>query len=74
LDYQASHQDKETPLTLLEASLRKLNHADMQVGAIAVADFNKARQLAADIHKRAKEIECEIYHAQKEHASLATKR
>lgn len=73
LDYQASHQDKETPLTLLDAALRKLNHEDMQVGAIAVADFSKARQLASDIQKRAKEIEGEIYHAQKDHGSLGRK-
>lgn len=74
LAYQASHQDKETPLTLLDAALRKLNHEDMRVSAIAVADFAKARQFAADIQKRAKEIEGEIYHAQKNHGSLATKR
>lgn len=72
--YLASHQDKETPLTLLEAALRKLDHEDMQVSAIAVAQFGKARQLASDIQKRAKAIEGEIYHAQKDHDSLATKR
>lgn len=74
LDYQASHEDKETPLTLLDTALRKLNHEDMRVAAIAVADFAKARQLASDIQKRAKELEGDIYHAQKEHGSLATKR
>jgi hypothetical protein len=74
LDFQASHQDKETPVTLLDAALRKLNHEDMRVAAIAVADFAKARQLASDIQKRAQEIEGEIYHAQKDHGSLATKR
>jgi hypothetical protein len=72
--YLASHQDKETPLTLLEAALRKLNHEEMQVTAIAVAQFGKARQFASDIQKRAREIEGEIYHAQKDHDSLATKR
>jgi hypothetical protein len=72
--YLASHQDKETPLTLLEAALRKLNHEEMQVGAIAVAQFGKARQLASDIQKRAREIEGDIYRAHKDHDSLATKR
>jgi hypothetical protein len=46
----------------------------MQVTAIAVAQFGKARQFASDIQKRAREIEGEIYHAQKDHDSLATKR
>ncbi|MFZ1219973.1 MAG: hypothetical protein WAO00_11815, partial [Chthoniobacterales bacterium] len=74
LAYQANHQDKETPLTLLDAALRKLNHEDMRVDTIAVGDYGKARQLASDIQKRAKEIEGEVYHAQKNHASLATRR
>jgi hypothetical protein len=74
LEFQASHQDKETPVTLLEAALRKLNHDDMKVDSMAVADFAKARQLASDIQKRAKEIEGDIYDAQKNHKSLATKR
>jgi hypothetical protein len=72
--YLASHQDKETPLTLLEAALRKLNHEEMQVTAIAVSQFGKARQVASDIQKRAREIEGEIYHAQKDHDSLTSKR
>ena len=74
LEYQASHQDKETPLTLLDAALRKLNHDDMRVAAMVVSDYGKARQLASDIQKRAKEIEGEVYHAQKDYNSLATKR
>jgi hydroxypyruvate isomerase len=59
---------------LLEAALRKLNHDDMKVDSMAVADFAKARQLASDIQKRAKEIDVDIYDAQKNHKSLATKR
>lgn len=74
MDIQEAAQNKETPLTLLEAALRKLNHEDMLVQKIGVADFDRARQLAAEIQKRAKEIEGEIYHYKKEHGSLGTKK
>jgi hypothetical protein len=74
MDIQEAAQNKETPLTLLEAALRKLNHEDMQVTKIAVADFDRARVLAAEIQKRAKEVEGEIYHYKKEHGSLGNKK
>jgi hypothetical protein len=74
IDYQQSNQEKETPLTLLDAAYRKLTHEGMRVTAIAVSDFGTARQLAADIHERAKEIETEIYHYKKQCESLHTKK
>jgi hypothetical protein len=74
MDYQSSHQEKETPIELLDAALRKLNHDEMQVTSIRIDDFHKARQLASDIQKRAKEIEKEIYEYEKDRDSLATKR
>jgi hypothetical protein len=74
VQFRESDQDKATPISLLETALRKLNHEEMQVNSMAVADFPKARQLAADIGRRAKELEGEIYHAQKDHTGLQTKK
>lgn len=74
IEYQEAQQEKETPVTLLEAAYRKLNHEGMKVSAIAVADFGKARQLASDIQKRAHDLESEIYRAKKDCESLATRK
>lgn len=74
IEYQSSHQEKETPISLLEAALRKLTHDEMKVEKIRLDDFRKAHQLAADIQKTAKEIEKAIYAYQKDRDSLATKR
>ena len=73
LDYQEADHEKDTPLALLEAALRKLNHAEMLVKQIAVADFSKARQLAVDIQTRAHEIEHEIYDYVKKQDDLPKK-
>ncbi|MGA2862889.1 MAG: hypothetical protein ABSF95_00200 [Verrucomicrobiota bacterium] len=74
LDYQESNQEKETPITLLDAAYRKLTHERMKVPSISVSDFAKARQLASDIQKRARDIENEIYHYKKQCESLANKK
>ena len=46
----------------------------MKVPSISVSDFAKARQLASDIQKRARDIENEIYHYKKQCESLANKK
>ncbi len=74
IDFQESNQERETPITLLDAAYRKLTHEDMDVRSIALADFEKARKLASDIQKRAQQIETAIYHYKKECDSLATKK
>lgn len=74
IEYNDSSQEKETPLTLLEAAYKKLTHDKMNVDGVALKDLPQARQLAADIHKKAKEIESEIYHYQKEHQNLGRKK
>jgi hypothetical protein len=74
LDYQESNQEKETPITLLDAAYRKLMHERMKVPSIALSDFDRARHLASDIQKRAHEIETEIYHYKKQCESLASKK
>ena len=74
LDYQESRLEKETPITLLEAAHRKLTHENMSVANMMLADYPRARQLTADIRKRANEIEAEIYHFKKEMESLSKKK
>ena len=74
LDHQERNQETETPVTLLKAALQKLNHDSMTVDKIAVEDFAEARQLTADIQRRAKAIENEIYDAKKDFERLAHKR
>ncbi len=74
IESQERDLQKETPLTLLEAALQKLNHDKMSVDSMGVADYARARQLASDIQKRAKEIESEIYDAKKSFESLARKK
>ena len=41
-----TQKEKETPLELLEAAYKKLTHDDMDLRAIAITDFKKARELA----------------------------
>ena len=55
----------ETPIGLLEAAYKKLTHNSMNVQAIAVGDFKKARKLAGDIKAKADELETQIYHQEK---------
>jgi hypothetical protein len=73
LEFQEKNEEKETPLALLETALRKLTHEEMLVKNIAAADFGKARQLAADVQTRAKEIEGEIYDYKKKYDGLGKK-
>jgi hypothetical protein len=74
IEYHDASSEKETPLTLLDAALKKLTHEKMNVDSIALKDLPQARQLAADIQKSAKQIEGEIYHYQKEHHELGRKK
>lgn len=65
-------KERETPLELLEAALKKLNHEDLDLSGIGIGDYGQARKLAAEIQKRAKEIEHEIYNLHKKVESLRT--
>lgn len=73
LDFKDATQEKETPIALLEAALRKLNHEEMLLKNISTDDFGKARHLAADIQTRAHEIESEIYDYKKKLDGLPRK-
>lgn len=74
LDLQEIDLEKETPLTLLEAALKKLNHEKMSVAIMNQFDLHGAHQLVSEIQKRAKEIDGEIYHYKKGLESLARKK
>ena len=63
-DYERQ-KEKETPLSLLDAALKKLNHKDMDVSSISMNDFKTARELTVDIQKAASDLEKEIYSFQK---------
>lgn len=54
-------REKETPLALLEAALKKLTHGSLSVYRITRSDNPKARKLVSNIRKRADEIEHELY-------------
>ncbi len=67
-------QEKETPLTLLGAALKKLNHDDMDLKNISVSDQIKAMRLAETIEKRAEELKKEAYQYQKDFKNLRNKK
>jgi hypothetical protein len=74
IEYHDASSEKETPLTLLDAALKKLTHEKMKVDSIALKDLPQARQLTAEIQKNAKQIDGEIYHYQKELHDLSRKK
>lgn len=69
-DSHDARKEKETPLELLETAYKKLTHDDMDPSAIAVADFGRARKLAAQIKARANDLESAIYHHEKNYKNL----
>ena len=69
-----SKREKETPVGLLEAALKKLRHKDMDLSSIATGDYDKARKLAAEIQKEASELETKIYRQKKNLKNLTRKK
>ena len=68
-----SKKEKDTPLGLLEAALKKLTHEDMDLREISVGDYKKARELAANIQREAKQLESQIYQQIKKYKDLENK-
>jgi hypothetical protein len=62
IDYE---KERETSLTLLEASLAKLEHENMEPDVVELADLKKAMNLAKEIKETADELESQFYHLQK---------
>ena len=69
-DHLHNQMNKETPITLLESSYKKLIHEDMDVSSMRLSDLEEARTLAVQIQDRAKEIEGDIYHSKKNFKKL----
>lgn len=69
-----NQQVRETPLTLLDTALRKLNHDDMDLKNISVSDQKKAMKLTELIIKRAEELKKEAYQYQKDFKNLKNKK
>ncbi|PCJ56415.1 MAG: hypothetical protein COA73_12240 [Candidatus Hydrogenedentota bacterium] len=67
-------KQKETPLGLLEAAMKKLTHTDMELEKISVADYKKAMKLARNIKAKANDLESEIYHYEKKYKALPKKK
>jgi len=74
LDYVETSHEKETPLVLLEQALKKLTHENFESEKIGSSDWEKARELAVEIQKRAKDIEHDIYNFQKSIRELPRKK
>ena len=72
--FHETKKEKETPIELLNAAYKKLTHEDMDLSAMDVADYGKARKLAADIKGRADGLESEIYQLQKDNKKIASKK
>lgn len=69
--YAYEHKkERETPLTLLEAALKKLNHENMDPTALSIGDYSKAMKLTKKIQERAHELESKFYHLEKKSRKL----
>lgn len=67
-------KEKETPLTLLQGALKKLQHEAMDIKSIRLGDLEKADKLTKDIQKQTSDLESEIYHCEKDARSLTGKK
>ena len=69
------HQkERETPISLLEAALKKLVHKDMDPTSISLNDYRKARKLVVDIQDKAKAIEHALFDQQKKLRKLVSRK
>ena len=68
-----SKKVRETPIELLDAALKKLTHDDMELSAIAIHDYRKARDLIVAIREEVKQLEHEIYDQKKNLDALVGK-
>ena len=73
LNLQAQKKERETPVALLDAALKKLNHDDMDTSSLSISDIEKAMKIARQIQERAAEVENELYRHQKSLTKLADK-
>lgn len=74
LDFAEQSKEKETPLALLAAALKKLTHEDFKIEMISHSEYQEARRLAAEIEKTARDIGRQLYDNEKKLHALATKK
>ncbi len=65
--------ERETPVTLLEAALKKLEHENMNPEAVNLNDIPKAMELAKAIKDAADTLESDFYHHKKKLKKLKNK-
>ena len=73
LDFAESSREKETPLMLLEAALKKLTHEDFSIENIPHAQYHEAGRLARKIQQIARDIEHQLYENEKKLKDLHRK-
>ncbi|MGC2047328.1 MAG: hypothetical protein WA635_01765 [Gallionella sp.] len=73
-DLAESSREKETPLMLLEAALKKLTHEDFAIENISHAQYHEAGRLAREIQQIAKGIEHQLYENEKKLKDLSRKK
>jgi hypothetical protein len=61
-----STRTAETPITLLEAALGKLNHEKMDIRVMHATDIERAKKLIKGIRDKTQSLETEFYHLEKE--------
>jgi hypothetical protein len=61
-----STRTAETPITLLEAALAKLNHEKMDIRVMHATDIERAKTLIKGIRDKTQSLETEFYHLEKE--------
>jgi hypothetical protein len=64
-EYYQYKKGQDTPLTLLEAALAKINHESMDPHALNVADISRAKQFVQQIRQRLNGLQSELYHCEK---------
>lgn len=67
------HKEIETPIGILEATVKKLQHKDLQPSSITYRDLEKAMALLRQIKKLANDLENEVYDSLKKFKVLKSR-
>ncbi len=74
LDHVETSRERETPVDLLEAALKKLTHENLTLNKISYSDFSTVRKLISEIDARTTEIEHQLYDHEKKMKKLTHKK
>ena len=67
-------KELETPLTLLQEALKKLNHENMDPDTLGTSNLDKAFKISKEIQQRAGELESEFWEQKKKLKKLGGKK